>query len=213
MKRRVEEDPEVRNLKEKVEAKTARLRKEVKALELAPKYVKRFLNIYLRINKLVGQKTIMGCSHERFLKDLMFGARSPKEWDDKSLGWIDMHLREVERTLMRFDRYPDMIGRIRTLEEELKACQNRCRELERGSGLEFIDPIMYTRIEDLDFSTRVRNVLWAADVETLGELAAIEPTQWLKFRNFGRKCLNEIRDTLEAFNLQPGMKVYKKDVE
>ena len=130
----VEEHPEVKKLKERVEAKTARLRKEVKALELAPKYVRRFLNIYLRINKLVGQETIMGCSHERFLKDLMFGARSPKEWDDKSLGWIDMHLREVERTLMRFDRYPDMIGRIRTLEEELKACQNRCRELERGSG-------------------------------------------------------------------------------
>ncbi|MDR0812081.1 MAG: DNA-directed RNA polymerase subunit alpha [Paludibacter sp.] len=70
-----------------------------------------------------------------------------------------------------------------------------------------------TKLTDLELSVRALNCLKAADVETLGELAAFHKHDLLKFRNFGRKSLTELDEKLESLNLHFGMDVsrYKLD--
>ena len=45
---------------------------------------------------------------------------------------------------------------------------------------------------DLDLSVRALNCLKAADVETLGDLVSFNKNDLLKFRNFGKKSLEEL---------------------
>ena len=66
-----------------------------------------------------------------------------------------------------------------------------------------------TRLADLDLSVRALNCLKSADVETLGELVAFNKNDLLKFRNFGRKSLNELDELLSGLNLSFGMDTSK----
>ena len=56
-----------------------------------------------------------------------------------------------------------------------------------------IRQLLKTKLVDLDLSVRALNCLKAADVETLGELVAYNRNDLLKFRNFGKKSLAELR--------------------
>ena len=57
------------------------------------------------------------------------------------------------------------------------------------------------RIEDCDVSVRTRNICKANDIETLGDICKLRFTDWLKFRNNGKKTLNEIDDLLHDHGL------------
>jgi transcriptional regulator with XRE-family HTH domain len=52
------------------------------------------------------------------------------------------------------------------------------------------------RIEDCDVSVRARNICIANDIYTLGDLCQLHKTDWLKFRNSGKKTLFELDDLL-----------------
>lgn len=52
-------------------------------------------------------------------------------------------------------------------------------------------------IDELRLSARSANCLRNANISTVGELVRVEPMDLLKIKNFGRKCLNEIRMILE----------------
>jgi len=95
-------------------------------------------------------------------------------------------------------------------------------EITEGEGTdEFDEEILHmrqllkTKLTDLELSVRALNCLKAADVETLGELAAFHKHDLLKFRNFGKKSLTELEEKLESLNLSFGMDVvkYKLDKE
>ena len=75
--------------------------------------------------------------------------------------------------------------------------------------------LLKTRLVDMDLSVRALNCLKSAEVETLGELVAYNKNDLLKFRNFGRKSLNELDDLLASLNLSFGMDTtkYKLDKE
>ena len=75
--------------------------------------------------------------------------------------------------------------------------------------------LLQTQLTDLDLSVRALNCLKSADLETLGDLARIPKNELMKFRNFGKKSLNELEDKLESLNLSFGMDVskYKLDKE
>ena len=45
-----------------------------------------------------------------------------------------------------------------------------------------------------------------ANITTVGELAMKTEQEMLKYRNFGKKSLNEIKEKLEALGLSLGMK-------
>lgn len=69
--------------------------------------------------------------------------------------------------------------------------------------------LLKTRLADMDLSVRALNCLKAADVETLGELVTYHRHDLLKFRNFGRKSLEELDGVLDNLGLQFGMDTAK----
>ena len=69
--------------------------------------------------------------------------------------------------------------------------------------------LLKTKLTDMNLSVRALNCLKAADVETLGELVQYNKTDLLKFRNFGKKSLNELDDLLESLNLSFGTDISK----
>jgi len=75
--------------------------------------------------------------------------------------------------------------------------------------------LLKTKLIDLELSVRALNCLKAAEIDTLGQLVLIQRADLLKFRNFGKKSLNELDDKLESLNLNFGMDVakYKLDKE
>ena len=78
-----------------------------------------------------------------------------------------------------------------------------------------IRQLLKSKLADVDLSVRALNCLRAADVETLGDLVRYSRSELLKFRNFGKKSLNEVDDLLESLGLTFGMDVskYKLDNE
>lgn len=75
--------------------------------------------------------------------------------------------------------------------------------------------LLKTKLVDMDLSVRALNCLKAADVETLGDLVQYNRNDLLKFRNFGKKSLTELDDTLSGLSLNFGMDIskYKLDKE
>jgi DNA-directed RNA polymerase subunit alpha len=65
------------------------------------------------------------------------------------------------------------------------------------------------RINEIELSVRSTNCLQQANVETIGELVIMPEPEMLKFRNFGKKSLNEIKDKLEEMGLHLGMDLGK----
>jgi DNA-directed RNA polymerase subunit alpha len=75
--------------------------------------------------------------------------------------------------------------------------------------------LLQTNIADLDLSVRAYNCLKAADIRTLGDLASLDVSEMMKFRNFGKKSLSELEQLIADKNLSFGMDVtkYKLDEE
>ena len=69
--------------------------------------------------------------------------------------------------------------------------------------------LLKTTIADLDLSVRAYNCLKAAEIKSLGDLAALEVSDMMKFRNFGKKSLQELEQLIADKNLTFGMDVAK----
>jgi len=63
-----------------------------------------------------------------------------------------------------------------------------------------------TSVDELELSVRSSNCLKAANLKTLGELVIRSDQEMLKYRNFGKKSLQEIREKLQEYGLLLGMK-------
>ena len=57
------------------------------------------------------------------------------------------------------------------------------------------------RIDEIEFSARTANSLKSEGIVTLGDLVAIPEPEFLRFPNFGRKSLNEVKEVLAALGL------------
>jgi hypothetical protein len=62
--------------------------------------------------------------------------------------------------------------------------------------IEDVKPYYFRKVSDLGFSMKVLRTLEAAGIKTLGELIEYPKDDLLKFRNFGRKALTEVYNTL-----------------
>lgn len=79
--------------------------------------------------------------------------------------------------------------------KEISEEQNRLRKLLNMS------------VNEIELSVRAANCLNNANITTVGELAMKSEQEMLKYRNFGKKSLNEIKDKLEQLGLSLGMKL------
>ena len=62
-------------------------------------------------------------------------------------------------------------------------------------------------VNEIELSVRAANCLNNANILTVGELARKTEAEMLKYRNFGKKSLNEIKAKLEQLGLSLGMKI------
>lgn len=60
-------------------------------------------------------------------------------------------------------------------------------------------------VNEIELSVRAANCLNNANITTVGQLAMKSESEMLKYRNFGKKSLNEIKDKLTALGLSLGM--------
>lgn len=82
-----------------------------------------------------------------------------------------------------------------TAAQEVSDEQNRLRKLLNMS------------VNEIELSVRAANCLNNANIMTVGELAMKTENDMLRYRNFGKKSLNEIRERLENLGLSLGMKI------
>jgi len=64
-------------------------------------------------------------------------------------------------------------------------------------------------VDELELSVRSYNCLMAANIKTIGDLVSRDEQEMLKFRNFGRKSLQELTKILEEKGLHFGMDTEK----
>lgn len=64
------------------------------------------------------------------------------------------------------------------------------------------NPILSKRLVDCELSVRTLNICHANSIETLGDLTKLHKTDWLKYRNGGKKSLIELDDLLAANGLE-----------
>lgn len=72
-----------------------------------------------------------------------------------------------------------------------------------------IRELLSQTVDELDLSVRAHNCLKAANIKNIGDLVRREESEMLKFRNFGRKSLQELIEVLQDRGLYFGMDVDK----
>ncbi|MDX1547164.1 MAG: DNA-directed RNA polymerase subunit alpha [Rhodothermales bacterium] len=100
-------------------------------------------------------------------------------------------LRDHVNLFIKMDSEPQVVEE----EKEVDAEVQRIREL------------LSQTVDELDLSVRAHNCLKAANIKTIGDLVRREESEMLKFRNFGRKSLQELIEVLDERGLSFGMDV------
>jgi len=68
-------------------------------------------------------------------------------------------------------------------------------------------------VSEMELSVRSANCLNEARIKTIGDLVTRSESEMLKYRNFGKKSLNEISEILKGMGLRFGMKVDPKKLK
>jgi DNA-directed RNA polymerase subunit alpha len=68
-------------------------------------------------------------------------------------------------------------------------------------------------IDELELSVRAHNCLMQASIKRILDLINLSEDDGLKIKNFGRKSLNEVKDSMKAFGLSFGMDIKEQDLE
>ena len=89
------------------------------------------------------------------------------------------------------------------IDEEMEIAE----EEEEDEEIVRIRQLLKTRVDELELSVRSSNCLRAANIQNLGELVSKTESEMLKYRNFGRKSLNELTSILDELGLSFGMDI------
>jgi DNA-directed RNA polymerase subunit alpha len=100
-----------------------------------------------------------------------------------------------------FDNVSDDSIEFESEQVEVSEEQNKLRKLLNMS------------VNEIELSVRAANCLNNANITTVGELAMKSEQEMLKYRNFGKKSLNEIKAKLEQLGLSLGMKIDERLLE
>ena len=73
--------------------------------------------------------------------------------------------------------------------------------------------LLLTKLSDMELSVRALNCLKAANIETFADLVSHQRAELMKFRNFGKKSLNEIDLLVDRLKLNFGMDISKYNIE
>ncbi|MBI5345611.1 MAG: DNA-directed RNA polymerase subunit alpha [Chlamydiae bacterium] len=82
-------------------------------------------------------------------------------------------------------------------------------QVEENKDREDLFAKLALKISEIELSVRSTNCLAGAHIDTIGELVVMPESEMLKFRNFGKKSLTEIKQKLLEMNLSLGMDLSK----
>jgi DNA-directed RNA polymerase subunit alpha len=97
----------------------------------------------------------------------------------------------------------DMAAKISLFETE----PEYIRDVELDPDLEEKERILRMSVKEIELTVRAANCLEMANINTIGELVSKTEAEMLKFRNFGKKSLEEIVQKLKKYDLELGMDV------
>jgi len=136
-------------------------------------------------NTRVGQMT----DYDRLILEITTDGRISPEDALKHASSILRHHLDV------FNDVSDEQVEFESETKEVSEEQNRLRKLLNMS------------VNEIELSVRAANCLNNANITTVGELSMKNESEMLKYRNFGKKSLNEIKQKLEDLGLSLGMKI------
>jgi DNA-directed RNA polymerase subunit alpha len=84
-------------------------------------------------------------------------------------------------------------------------------QIEMSDETDQLKDLLTRSVDELELSVRSSNCLKNANIKTIGELVRKNEAEMLKYRNFGRKSLNEIKEIITEMGLSLGMSVDGKD--
>jgi DNA-directed RNA polymerase subunit alpha len=135
-------------------------------------------------NTRVGQRT----DYDKLILDIWTDGRlTPEEALLQSSAILRHHLDpfvKYDENAVEFDETPEAVSQENT----------RLKKLLNMS------------VNEIELSVRAANCLNNANITTVGQLAQKSETEMLKYRNFGKKSLNEIKDKLQQLGLGLGQK-------
>jgi DNA-directed RNA polymerase subunit alpha len=136
----------------------------------------------------VGQRT----DYDRLVLDIETdGSVGPED----ALAYAAKILKDHMQLFINFDEAP-----VDAAEDEIDEDTERLVELLKRS------------VDELELSVRSANCLKAGHIDSIYDLVTKSESEMLKFRNFGRKSLNEIGEILEGMGLRFGM-TFEDDIE
>src|SRR6266498_433050 len=80
-------------------------------------------------------------------------------------------------------------------------------ELKQDDDKAKLKKLLNMSVNEIELSVRAANCLNNANITTVGQLAMKTEAEMLKYRNFGKKSLNEIKEKLAALGLTLGMNI------
>lgn len=98
-----------------------------------------------------------------------------------------------------------------TVTEEKVEFENEGKEVSEEQNR--LRKLLNMSVNEIELSVRAANCLNNANITTVGELALKSEQEMLKYRNFGKKSLNEIKQKLEQLGLSLGMKLDERLIE
>jgi DNA-directed RNA polymerase subunit alpha len=136
-------------------------------------------------NTRVGQRT----DYDRLILEIWTDGRiSPDDALTTSAAILRHHL----------DIFVNLSKEIVEFEQSEKQIDEQREELRR---------VLSMSVNEIELSVRAANCLNNANITTVGELAQKSEADMLKYRNFGKKSLNEIKTKLQELGLTLGMKL------
>jgi DNA-directed RNA polymerase subunit alpha len=136
-------------------------------------------------NTRVGQMT----DYDKLILEIWTDGRITPDESMKHAATILKHHLDV------FDKVTEESVEFESEKSEVSEEQNKLRKLLNMS------------VNEIELSVRAANCLNNANITTVGELAMKSEQEMLKYRNFGKKSLNEIKAKLEQLGLSLGMKI------
>ena len=94
---------------------------------------------------------------------------------------------------------------LATVRESMK------RDAERAENPQKLSPemaaLLSQKVEELDLSVRTRNLLKCNGINTIADICRLKKTDYLRFRNGGKKSLTELEDFLPEHGLEWEMEI------
>ena len=97
--------------------------------------------------------------------------------------------------------------------EESADDEDEVVEAEDQQEIDRISALLKTELKDLDLSVRAQNCLRSGNVLKLADLVVLDRETLNKFRNFGKKSMDELNDLMERLGLDFGMDVSKYKID